>query len=247
MVWKCCVPGCTLSSKFPVHRFPSEPAKSEAWLRIIKRTDMIGAPKEMAKLRICTEHFLEDMIKPYGIRRNLIENSVPNRNLPDLNNNNKNNMEFENNVEFENNMEFENNVELESNIELDNNNIELENINNANNSIFENNLVTLWAYRPKDVFELLLCEQALGGEVCVAVEYVSVVPCAATVRLSVAQVSLRAEAGEAFAFGCPLVRECPVGAESTGHRTLRELFSAVESVVATAMLVRQLTVDTHPT
>ncbi|XP_067216916.1 uncharacterized protein [Linepithema humile] len=62
-----------------------------------------------------------------------------------------------------------------------------------------------------------------------------------------AQVSLRAEAGEAFAFGCPPERECHVGTESTGHSTLRELFSAVESVVATAMLVRQLTVDVHPT
>lgn len=42
MVWKCCVPGCTLSGKFPVHRFPSESTKAEVWLRIIKRTDMIG-------------------------------------------------------------------------------------------------------------------------------------------------------------------------------------------------------------
>ncbi|XP_032676150.1 uncharacterized protein LOC116846447 [Odontomachus brunneus] len=83
MVWKCCVPECKSSWEMPVHRFPVDPARIERWLIAIHKTDLIGAPKEtLAKLRICTEHFSEDMVLPYGRSRRLTDNAVPNLNLP---------------------------------------------------------------------------------------------------------------------------------------------------------------------
>ncbi|EFN85232.1 hypothetical protein EAI_08263 [Harpegnathos saltator] len=78
MVWKCCVPQCTSKTAIPVHRFPMDRCRAEHWLTIIGKTELIGAPKEvLAKLRICTEHFSEEMVLPYGPIRRLNDNAVP--------------------------------------------------------------------------------------------------------------------------------------------------------------------------
>jgi len=84
------------------------------------------------------------MIKPYGLRRNLIENAVPNQNLPQLDKNNENS-EIENNVEFENNdnnndknnelqsdVNFKNNLEFQKNVNINLINIVDNNLGNLN-------------------------------------------------------------------------------------------------------------------
>ncbi|KAL0103838.1 hypothetical protein PUN28_017875 [Cardiocondyla obscurior] len=55
MVRHCCVPGCTSNINIPLHRFP----------------------KDLAQLRICTEHFSEDMFLKDRARRCLKENAIP--------------------------------------------------------------------------------------------------------------------------------------------------------------------------
>ncbi|XP_067212208.1 uncharacterized protein [Linepithema humile] len=84
MVYKCCVPRCTSrTSKFPIHRFPKNVEKAEIWLRAIGRTDMIGVDKQtLDKLRICSEHFSEDMVLTYTSRRVLKDCARPVLNLP---------------------------------------------------------------------------------------------------------------------------------------------------------------------
>ncbi|XP_025155833.1 uncharacterized protein LOC112588863 [Harpegnathos saltator] len=80
MVWKCCIPQCKSTSQIPVHRFPEDASKREHWLIAIGKTDLIGAPKEittLTKLRICTKHFPENIVQPYGSRRRLTNNAVP--------------------------------------------------------------------------------------------------------------------------------------------------------------------------
>jgi len=42
MVYKCCVPECTSSSKIPSHVLPKDPVIAEIWLKAIGRNDMIG-------------------------------------------------------------------------------------------------------------------------------------------------------------------------------------------------------------
>lgn len=42
MVWKCCVPGCTSSSRLPTHTLPKNMDRAHIWLRAIQRVDMIG-------------------------------------------------------------------------------------------------------------------------------------------------------------------------------------------------------------
>ncbi|XP_036147884.1 putative uncharacterized protein DDB_G0286901 [Monomorium pharaonis] len=148
MVWKCCVPGCTLSSKFPVHRFPSKPEKLEAWLKIIGKTDMLMSSKEvLAKLRICTEHFSEDIIKPYGMKRNLIDNAMPNRNLPQFNNNTLENNENNTNLPHFNNNILEkndnaNSLHLLNNFDDSNCNFDtnLQNLNIINENMYVENV-----------------------------------------------------------------------------------------------------------
>lgn len=51
------------------------------------------APKEvLAKLRICTEHFSEDMVKPYGPSRRLKDNAMPTLHLFQVNEGNSSNI-----------------------------------------------------------------------------------------------------------------------------------------------------------
>ncbi|XP_077256668.1 THAP domain-containing protein 2-like [Temnothorax americanus] len=79
MVWKCCVPGCTSSAnKVPAHMLPRDETKAQAWLRAIGRSDVIDATKEAKdKLRICSLHFSESMIIPYGQKRRLKDTAMP--------------------------------------------------------------------------------------------------------------------------------------------------------------------------
>lgn len=107
MVRKCCVPDCTSSSRIPNHRLPSEDLKAQAWLEAIGlnieskfKTFQTGmflccshkginyikilyfvvtdiTKEERAKLRICTLHFPDTMIMPYGQKRRLMHNAIP--------------------------------------------------------------------------------------------------------------------------------------------------------------------------
>ncbi|XP_071653379.1 uncharacterized protein [Temnothorax longispinosus] len=78
MVWKCCVPGCATSSKLPSHALPKNVDRAHTWLRAIQRINLIDAPKEvLSKLRICFDHFSDDSIISYEIKRRLKDNAIP--------------------------------------------------------------------------------------------------------------------------------------------------------------------------
>ncbi|KAL0101887.1 hypothetical protein PUN28_018440 [Cardiocondyla obscurior] len=79
MVRRCCVPKCTSASSMPVHRFPKNKEKAEAWLKAIDRNDLIG--KKQNELRICTEHFTEEMFIKDRSRRCLKEDAHPISNI----------------------------------------------------------------------------------------------------------------------------------------------------------------------
>lgn len=92
----------------------------------------------MTKLRICTEHFSEDMIKSYGVRRNLIENAIPNKNLP-LDDNDNNNDNTNDNIEVEN-IENNESSNLPNNDNSNENSQNNQNLNYVNENVSSDNV-----------------------------------------------------------------------------------------------------------
>ncbi|KAL0120494.1 hypothetical protein PUN28_008318 [Cardiocondyla obscurior] len=117
MVRHCCVPGCTSNINALLHRFPKDVQRASTWFIAIgcqnlcyvlklhisffrhmvdkvdneKYTECIGIKGEgkVAQLRICTEHFSEDMFLKDRARRCLKENAIPTLHL-DLQNDTNN-------------------------------------------------------------------------------------------------------------------------------------------------------------
>ncbi|KAL0098869.1 hypothetical protein PUN28_020856 [Cardiocondyla obscurior] len=56
MVRKCCVSKCTSSSSMPVHRFPKNKEKAEAWLKAIDWNDLIVTLLSRKLQVTCTLH-----------------------------------------------------------------------------------------------------------------------------------------------------------------------------------------------
>ncbi|KAL0103745.1 hypothetical protein PUN28_017782 [Cardiocondyla obscurior] len=78
MVRHCCVPGCSSNINIPLHRFPKDVQRASTWLIAIERQNLIDLLSEkLAQLRICTEHFSEDMFLKDRARRCLKENAMP--------------------------------------------------------------------------------------------------------------------------------------------------------------------------
>ncbi|KAL0128493.1 hypothetical protein PUN28_003662 [Cardiocondyla obscurior] len=104
MVRRCCVPKCTSASSMPVHRFPKNKEKAEAWLKAIDRNDLIDLPQEKQnELKICTEHFTEEMFIKDRSRRCLKEDAHPISNInlfnTNINNDNITDIHFSNTTE----------------------------------------------------------------------------------------------------------------------------------------------------
>ncbi|XP_025153229.1 uncharacterized protein LOC109504400 [Harpegnathos saltator] len=79
----CIVPGCTLSAKTPIHKFPKDPGERLSWLESIKIKDIEHVISNLRhQVCVCYKHFHEEDYIYSLTRRKLKDDATPCINIP---------------------------------------------------------------------------------------------------------------------------------------------------------------------